>query len=545
MTRIVLGDSSSRTTSSGTGSAADPPRLSLRETRLFEIGWRLMLTLLLIALLLLFSALAYPDTASAQSASDPLVLAFFYAWFDHNTWSQGLTSDQPLEPYASADRAVMGRQIDQAKAAGIDAFVVAWYGNGGGNPTESNLAALLEEAAARDFRIAILFESNSSFMAGIGDAASAMQHAMQVHVNQPAYLRVDGHPVFFFWQTQQYGVGDWQWVRDLADPARNAIWIADGVDTSYLSLFDGHHLYSNTWSPAADLTAVNQKFAGLVQSARQATGAPKLWVATVMPGYDDILVRGGFAQDREGGGYYGRSWAAAIASQPNWVIITSFNEWLEGSQIEPSVKWGDAFLGLTATYSAQFKSGGGITTVFPELKGVATSDTAFVAAAASAPLLPEVAPDEPTAYVQAALLNIREGPGGDFAILAMAKAGDALPVMGKATLDADGSEWWQVIFEGVPGWVSGEYVTALGPLDGVPVIPTTAEQAQALDTAVEASATPVAFADAVEVTAANDVEEGVDAEESYPEGIYVVALAPFPLILPLAIAEEMLSKAAQ
>lgn len=520
MTRTVLGEGSPRSVSTGKPGPAESPKIDFWHSRLFKIGWRLLLTLVLLALLLLFSTLANPTIASAQSASDPLVLAFFYIWFGQNTWTQGTTSDLPLEPYNSSDRAVMGRQIDQAKAAGIDAFVVAWYGPGGGNPTESTLAALLEEAAARNFRIAILFESDSPFMPGLGDAVSGMQHALNVHAHHPAYLRVDGHPVVFFWRTQRYGAGEWQSVRDQADPARNAIWIADGTDTSYLSVFDGHHLYSNTWSPPADLTAVNQKFAGLVENARQATGAPKLWVATAMPGYNDVLARGGFAQDREGGGYYGRSWAAALASRPNWVVITSFNEWLEGSQIEPSQQWGDAFLGLTATYAGQFKSGGGISVVFPELRAAPVA----IAAAEAAPSMPEVAPDEPTLYVQTPLLNIREGPGTEFEIREMAKSGDALPIMGHATLDGDASEWWQVIFDGRPGWVSAEFVQALGPLEQVPTIPTSAEQATALATS-EATTTEAATREATLLTATANVADIYD--------VYVVAFAPFPMLVSL------------
>lgn len=463
--------------------AATNARKPFTRRRAFKLGWRILLTLLILTLLLFMGNLLRVDEAHAQSASDPLVLAFYYAWFDMNTWNQGLAADLPAQPYASTDRAVMGRQIDEAQRAGIDGFVVAWYGPGGGNQTESNLAALLEEAAARNFRVGILFEGDSPFMPTVGDSTAAMQHAMNVHANHPAYLRVDGHPVFFFWRTQRYDVGTWQAIRNAADPDHNAIWIADGVDTSYLSLFDGHHLYSNTWSPPADLTATNQKFANQVHSARQNTGAPKLWVATAMPGYNDILARGGFAQDREGGGYYGRSWAAAIASNPNWVVITSYNEWLEGSQIEPSQAWGNTFMDLTATYSSQFKSGGGIQIVFPQVVARSVpAGAAGGAGAVEAQLFTVPEPDAPIIVVQTAMLNIRRGPGADFAVAQMAPFGVTLAITGKATLASDASEWWQVNWNGTPGWVSAEYVDASGPLDEVPTIPTTPEEAAALAT---------------------------------------------------------------
>ncbi len=333
-------------------------------------------------LLVLLACWGSPLPTHAQSAGDPLVFAFYYPWFDNSTWTYDKLSDLPAEPYVSADRGVMGRHIDQAKAAGIDAFLVAWYGPGGGNQTESNLAALLEEAAARNFKIGVLFETTSPFFAGSGDAQAALQHLQNSHVNHPAFLRVDGRPVVFFWRPNLYGVETWRTIRAAVDPNFSQIWIGEGLDTSYLAVFDGHHLYSNTWNPPADLNATNQKFAGRVATARESYGAYKFWVATVMPGYNDVKVRGGggFARDREGGNYFGQSWQAAIASGPNWIVINSFNEWPEGSYIEPSAAFGDLFIGLAANYSAQFKSGGGAT---------------IAAAALPAPLPPP--PTRPTA----------------------------------------------------------------------------------------------------------------------------------------------------
>ena len=76
--------------------------------------------------------------------------------------------------------------------------------------------------------------------------------------------------------------------------------------------------------------------------------------ATVMPGYNDRKTGRGnaFADGRENGAYYVRSWQAAIGSAPDWVIVTSFNEWPEGTYIEPSQAYGNLFLDLTAQWSA-------------------------------------------------------------------------------------------------------------------------------------------------------------------------------------------------
>lgn len=413
---------------------------------------------------------------AAQSGGDPLVFAFYYTWFDENTWSYEQLSDLPAEPYVSRDRGVMGRHIDQAKAAGIDAFLVAWYGpTGEFNQTEPNLAALLEEAAARQFKIGILFESDSPFLGSPGAISGALRHALSVHANHPAFLRVDGRPVIFFWRPTIYGVESWRAIRNEADPGYSSIWIAEGVNTGYLAVFDGHHLYSNTWNPPSDLTYTNQKFANLVQQARQSYGTHKFWVATVMPGYNDVRIRpnGGFAKDREGGAYYERSWQAAIAGQPDWVVVTSFNEWPEGTYIEPSVAYGGHYLGLTAAWSGQFKSRGSQ----PLAQPPAMAD-AVISAAAQAPApqptplptpspTPYPEPERPTAFVQASLLNLRAGPGTEaYAIVGQVAADVAVPIVGQ---NGEGN-WWQVQVDDQLAWISADFVHAAGPLEQVPTI---------------------------------------------------------------------------
>lgn len=422
-----------------------------------HLGWRILITLILLLLVALLSLLLQPSRVAhsapaQQSVGDRLVLAFYYTWFDEASWSPDRLSDQPLEPYASRDRGVMGRHIDQAKAAGIDAFVVAWYGpNGDTNQTEPNLAALLDEAAARGFKIAVLFETDSPFLGSVDATTGALQHLLGVHASHPAYLRVDGRPVVFFWRPSIYGADTWAAIRAQSDPGYNALWVSEGVDTGLLSVFDGHHLYSNTWNPPADLTATNQKFAARVDAMSAATGANKLWVATVMPGYNDVKIRpgSGFAADREGGAYYERAWQAAIAGGADWVVINSFNEWPEGSYIEPSVAYGDRFLGLTATWSSQFKSG--------------AAAPGPVAVSEAMPL-PE--PEEATAFVRTAILNLRAGPGIEYGLLGQVFDGDALPIRGR---NPD-TTWWQVQAAGSEAWVFGELVAAAGPVDSVAVV---------------------------------------------------------------------------
>jgi hypothetical protein len=47
---------------------------------------------------------------------------------------------------------------------------------------------------------------------------------------------------------------------------------------------------------------------------------------------------------------------AAIAANPDWILLTSWNEWHEGSEIEPSVENGEQALNTVAKFARQFRA---------------------------------------------------------------------------------------------------------------------------------------------------------------------------------------------
>ena len=119
---------------------------------------------LLTALLLLAVTAGVLLPAVPSRAQGPrLVLAFYYTWFDENTWTPAKVPDFPAQTYVSRDPASMDRHIAQAQSAGIDALVVSWYGPWN-NQTETNFAAMLDVANARGFKLALDVEVTSPFV---------------------------------------------------------------------------------------------------------------------------------------------------------------------------------------------------------------------------------------------------------------------------------------------------------------------------------------------------------------------------------------------
>ena len=159
---------------------------------------------LVVSRLFLLIGLGIFLSTDASAQQSPAVLAFYYAWFDQNTWTSGQSADLPANPYVSTDPAVIERHVAQAQSAGIDAFIQSWYGpQVENNQTETNFRTLLDIAQAKGFKAAVDFETTGPFFGDIGAVTNGLASLLSTHTQHPAYLRLQGKPVIFFWRQQR------------------------------------------------------------------------------------------------------------------------------------------------------------------------------------------------------------------------------------------------------------------------------------------------------------------------------------------------------
>jgi hypothetical protein len=56
------------------------------------------------------------------------------------------------------------------------------------------------------------------------------------------------------------------------------------------------------------------------------------------------------------GEFYRSTFEAALQSDPDWIFITTWNEWWEHTHIERSEEFGDQYLQITREYAGRWKA---------------------------------------------------------------------------------------------------------------------------------------------------------------------------------------------
>ncbi len=318
-------------------------------------------------------ALAAPAVAGPAPARVPrLVLANYFTWYDNNTWNGCNVSagDRPLQPYHSDDPETIGRQVNEALSAGIDGFTAQWATPG--DRTDRNFANVLAKSQGTGFQSTVVFLRHIWPGATYGNTVEAVRYLLSHYTGHPNFLKLNGRPVIFFTDVPrlprpggQSAQAAWAAIRSQVDPNHSTIWIAEGLDPSYLSVFDGLWVYKVTHASSPNDYTKASRWASRVRAMEKQTGQAKLWVGTVMPGWNDLragcrpdvrVPSAPYARDRAGGDFYRATYNAAVASNPDLLWVNSFNEWVEGTYIEPGRAYGDAYLNLTRDLAAQFKS---------------------------------------------------------------------------------------------------------------------------------------------------------------------------------------------
>jgi glycoprotein endo-alpha-1,2-mannosidase len=279
-------------------------------------------------LLFVLLALVLPGAASAAA---PRVSAFYYPWYgmpskdgSYQHWDQAghapptniASAYYPLRGvYSSSDALVVSAQMDEIRSAGIDQIDVSWWGQG--SAEDQRMPLVLADARLDGITVAAHLEP-------YGDRSVASTVADIQYLEQQYGIRT-----FYVYRAPDFPASEWA----AAQPQIHAgggvtVYAQTGmVGWAAAAGFDGVYTYDI-------VTFGGNMFHRFCGEARK---KHLLCAPSVGPGYDAKRGDGDtHYKPRRNGATYDAMWRAAIASSADQVTITSFNEWHEGTQIEPA-----------------------------------------------------------------------------------------------------------------------------------------------------------------------------------------------------------------
>jgi hypothetical protein len=319
-------------------------------------------------------------------AGEPQVGAYYYPWYYKERWANEPVADTPkLGWYSSDDRNVAAQHVKWAKEARLDFFLVSWL-TAEGREGKNFANAVLPELEKANFQFAMLYETPLALGTPAGkpidlhvvDAKGSkagdrfvqhFDHLADNYFKHPGCLKRDGKAVAVIYLVRDMTNADVYLTSVRERAAKKGIdlfLIADVVywakpeslDWPFLKKhFQAVTAYNMHFRPKF-LESVGVQFA---ESDRVARSRGLRFVPNAMPGYDDTPLRGeGRATlHRRRGDFYRDSWKIAskfVDREQPFLFVTSFNEWHEGTEIEPSEEYGNRYLKLTRELAGELKS---------------------------------------------------------------------------------------------------------------------------------------------------------------------------------------------
>ena len=282
---------------------------------------------------------------SGSPSAQPIpLLAYYYIWFDTNSWNRAKIDYPLIGRYSSDNMAVMRRQVSEAKGAGITGFLVSWKDT---PALDRRLAAIAQVAAAARFKLGIVFEGLDFHRNPLpmNEVQRSFGYLASHYARDPVF-NLFGKPVVIW-------AGTWKYTRDqltsITGTFRSELSILASEKQlatyqAVAGLFAGDAYY---WSSADPLRTpgYKQKLDAFSSAVHQHGG---LWIAPAAPGYDARLIGGTRTIPRRGGQTLRLAMNAAIGSSPDAVGVISWNEFSENTYVEPSLKYGSTPLNVIA-----------------------------------------------------------------------------------------------------------------------------------------------------------------------------------------------------
>jgi hypothetical protein len=275
------------------------------------------------------------------TGNSPQVIALYEAWFGHPRHiSVGYSSQDPVQ---------IEKQIKSAKAMGITAFVVDWYGDR--EPFIDHAYAEVQETAAQNhFQVAMMYDETSHEEDATDEAIADFTMFHDTYLSpkgegHQAYLRYEGRPVIFIFP--KGGHTDWSKVRAVVDKWNPApLLIQENLPGEHADALDGFYAWINPgekgWS--TDGSNWGEQYLTDFYSTMKTKYPDKLIVGGAWSTFDDSKASWGL--NRHISARCGQTFRDTFSfwrkfftpnEAPPFLMIETWNDYEEGTAVEKGI----------------------------------------------------------------------------------------------------------------------------------------------------------------------------------------------------------------
>lgn len=308
------------------------------------------------------------------------VCTHYYIWYSEPgstlgaDWEGEYRSafEPSLGKYESRNDQVIAKHIDWATGHGMDTFIVGWWGTYGMN---RSLQAFRENILFDEIDYFINWDALSSGIkrtkSGLYDFSDEevatkfkkdMKYIVDNLIDDKNYFQIEGSPVIYLYDEERY-VGPLKEVLGAVEDWDNApddiFWIGDN-DEPFESerkerrIMDAINDYNSLvhWYPR-DKWTLNERYLEkrytpfIFENYFETVESENYYIPTIVPGFNKPASNMQMVE-RTPQGFRDQIQQAkkVIDGDIKTVFITSFNEWMESTSVEPAKKWGFEYLNI-------------------------------------------------------------------------------------------------------------------------------------------------------------------------------------------------------
>ncbi len=287
------------------------------------------------------------------------IYAHFMPWFGGaNHMNVGYSSDDPTQ---------VAKQVTDMMSRGISGAIIDWYGP---NASRENTTAILmmQQAQLENGAFSFAVMEDQGALSGCGDCTgqliSDLNYAYQTFEGSPAYMRINGQPVVFFFDVDNYPIN---WATVAAGVPGNPLFIFRNAGG--FSHTDTGGSYSWVIIDTSNANDWNQSYldgfysAGLGSSSEHTFG-------TGYKGFNDNLAA--WTAHRVMNQNCASTWLATLkeigsfyspSKQLESLQLVTWNDYEEGSEIETGIDGCTSVSGSAAANSLAWSTTGSESTV--------------------------------------------------------------------------------------------------------------------------------------------------------------------------------------